>query len=433
MKRLILAVAMAFIPFAAALAQSFDELLSERLDQSVPYRQAALQVAVAQQALDKISKVYIPYISIGLAPVGQGSYLLTNAGINAISVRPSVQFADVLGADIELGFPIGAGPSPVAEGWAVGLGNPAIDVTRKLFAETDVERLNARSALIKAKDSKESAFADVRRTLVSDIFDAYISGRALSDARKQLEIAETLKTSSQDPSEARDLELSLLQAKRTMLQSERTLRAIDPRIVERADALYAEVDGRFDGWIALLPAANTLPESSQALAANELDLAAAEAKRSRSFLPYVPNPEISAQLGFDIKTRALYWGLSVQLSISILDRGERAIAALQRRETADIERSRLKVAREDLETAVRNAWDDLGLLEIDLQIAELDLANQQEAVERTRALFDGGFVTETSLLQAELSLSASELKVTSTSNDYRLGQLKLVRYFTQAE
>jgi len=437
MRRWICSLAMTLIACVSAPAQSFDELLAERLNESVAYRQAALQLAVARQALDKISKVYIPYVNVGLSPASPGGYLYSNAGFSAVSVRPSVQFANVFGADIEIASPIAFGPLAAAEGtpakWALGFGNPTIEVTRKLFEEIDVEQLNARAALMKAGDSKAAAFADERIALVSDIFNAYISLRSLEDAQKRIEVAEALKATSQDPSETRDLERSLLQAKRTVLQTERTLRAIDKRVVENAAELYAEVDSRFDGWIADLPAADAIPESTRALAANELDLAAAEAKRSRSFLPYVPNPAFSAALGFDTRTQKLYWGFSIQLSVPIVDRGERAIAVLQRRETADIERLRLDAARKALETSVQNAWDDLELLDIDLRIAELDLANQREATARTHMLYDGGFATETTLLSAELSLSASQLQVEDKSNEYRLGQLKLVRYFAETE
>lgn len=68
-------------------------------------------------------------------------------------------------------------------------------------------------------------------------------------------------------------------------------------------------------------------------------------------------------------------------------------------------------------------------MDLDLQILRFDLESQQESTARTRSLFEGGFVTEESLISSELTLSNAELQVERSVNDYRMQQLRLSRYF----
>ena len=197
------------------------------------------------------------------------------------------------------------------------------------------------------------------------------------------------------------------------------------------DTLYEEIGERFDLWVDGLPAPNTIPQTSAAINAQELDPAAAEARRARFFLPFVPNPTFSATLEYDWVKSEFYWTMSLQLSISILDRGERALSTLQRLETAEIARLQLESARESWNNTVRNAWEELALLDLDLQIQRLDLESQKEAAARNRSLFDGGFVTEERLISSELALSSAELQVARTANDYRIQKLRVNQYFAE--
>jgi hypothetical protein len=412
----------------ALAASSLDELIAERLARSVPYRQAVLQHRVAQQALQRLERFYVPYVTLGVSPPGS-TYLFSSEGLSPLAFRPSVLFSNVLGAEIEAGFPVTLALGSSDEADAVTLGNPTLSVTRRLFEESDVQKLNARAALIRARDAEQSAYADTRMQLVSEVFDAWISRRSLDDTLRRLEVAERVRAASRDATAARSLDRAILLARRSLIQAERTSRTTDPRIVEDLSRLYEEIGARFDLWVADLPGAPAVPRSSAAIAATELDLVAAQARRARAFLPFVPNPTLSAALGYDTEAGRVFWGASLQISVPIIDRGERAVAALGRREAAEIERLRLESARASWETTVRGAWDELALLEIDLQVAKLDLEAQQEVTMRTRSLFEGGFVDEEALITSELALSGLELQVAEGLNDYRLQQLRLAQYF----
>jgi outer membrane protein TolC len=421
------AVSVLSVPAASAL--SWDELLAERLQNNITYRQAVLQRQVAEQVLAQSERFYLPYVNVGVGPSGPPGSIVYNGDFYPISVRPSVAFTQVLGAEIAFELPITVDPSP--SGQTASVGNPSLSVTRRMFEESDAELLGARADMIRSREAELSASADVRAQLASEVLDAWISLQTLEDARRRLELAERLRTASRDETVNRDLERSLLQAERSLIQAERALRTIDPRIIEHANVLYEEVGDRFALWIAGLPEPNTIPTTSAAIDAQELDLAAAEARRRRSFLPYVPNPTFSATLGYDRDGGEWYWALSLQFSIAVVDRGERALSALQRRESAEIERLRLESARDSFQNAVRNAWEELTLIDLDLQILRLDLESQQEAAAKTRSLFESGFATEETLITSELALSGAELQVARAENDYRMQQLRVSRYFIE--
>ena len=412
----------------SAVAIGWEELLSQRLDESVAYRQAVLQRRQAELRMDQLDRFYLPYISVGTA--GQTSITYVGGeggGLQPFVVQPSVSFSNVLGANLALGLPVTVLPSPPEGVDAVTVGDPSLVVTRRLFEETDATALSARSALIRARDAEAGALAEVRLGLVSEVFDARATLQTVADSRTRLENARRLADASRDESTARELERAILQAERARIQAERTLRTLDDVVIEHADHLYAEILERFEVWVADLARDGTMPETSAAVRAQQLALAAAEARASRAFLPYLPNPSFEARVSYDRDENDLNWSVGLRFSLPIIDRGERSLAAFERRESAEIERLRLETTAQALDLTARSAWDDLELVELEARIAALDLEVQEESAARVRALHDEGFATRESLVNAELALSAARLQLERAQNGYRLQQLRLLR------
>ncbi len=411
------------------LAISWDELLTERLEESVAYREAALRRRQAELQVAQLDQFYVPYVSIGTAQPGIRYVGGEGGGFQPFTLVPSVSFTNVLGADLSLVLPVTVRPEPAENQDAWTVGDPTLTVSRRLFEETEAAALTARAALIRARDAEASAYADARIGLVAEVFDARAGARTLADTRARLEVAQRLKEATRDETMIRDLTRSILQAERAVIQAERALRSIDARVIANADELYAEILDRFDRWIAPLPDRELVPETSPGIRAQQLTVAAADARRSLSFLPYIPNPTFEASLTYDRDANELGWSIGMQFSVPIVDRGERAVAALGRRENAEIERLRLNASRDSLDRTVRTAWEELTLLEIQVRIDELDLEEQEEATERTRALYEEGFVTEESLISSELALSTARLGVERTMNSYRAQQLRVLRFY----
>ncbi len=426
-------IAAALLVWAAGpslLALSWDDLLGERLEENLAYRQAALQLRQAELRVAQYDDFYVPYLSVGTP--GQTSILYVGGeggGLQPFGLQPSLTFSNVFGTSVALGLPITVAPSPDEGQDALTVGDPGLTVSRRIFEETNAALLSARAALVRARDAATTAHADVRIGLVNEVFEARAAVQTLSDTRQRLENARRMRDGSRDETAERDLERGILQAERAVIQAERALRNIDERIIGQADALYADILDRFDEWIADLPEPDTIPRTTAGIEAQQMTVAAAEARRAFAFLPYVPNPSLSASVSWDRDESELNWSIGLQFSVTLVDRGERAVAALERREGAEIERLRLDAAVEAFDRNVRAAWEELELLAIDSRIRALDLEDQTETTERTRELYAAGFATEESLVSAELALSSAELAAGRAEHDYRVQQLRVMRLF----
>ncbi|TVQ26854.1 MAG: hypothetical protein EA382_04765 [Spirochaetaceae bacterium] len=427
--RAALSLLIALLPVVSAVGLSWDELLDQRVSESVAYRQSVLARRQSEQRLAQYDRFHLPYVSIGTGTAGIRYVGGEDGGLQTFGLQPSVSLTNVFGATVGVGLPLTVRPDPPDGQDGFTVGDPTLTVSRRIFEEPAATVLGVRAALLRAQDAEAAAVADIRIVLVSEIFDARSSARTLEDARTRLSNARSVQAASRDATAARDLERSVLQLERSVIQAERALRALDSRVVDHAESLYAEVDRRFSEWLAALPADTVIPETTRGVQAQELTLAAAEARSRLSFLPYLPNPTLSASLTWDRDDGSVDWSLGLQVSVPLLDRGERALASFERRESARIERLRLEQARDSLGRTLTNAWEDLDLLSIDLRIAELDLEVQEESAARTRDLYDRGFATEPALVSAELGLSAARLQVERLSDSYRLAQLRIARYF----
>ncbi len=414
----------------AVFALSWDELYAERLQEDLAYRQAALGLRQAELRVAQYDEFYVPYLSIGTP--GQTAIRYVggeDGGLQPFTLQPSLSFTNVFGASVALGLPVTVVPSPAEGQDSVSIGDPGLTVSRRIFEETTPNVLGARAALVRAQDAERGAREDLRIGLVNEVFEARAAAQTLSSTQQQLENARRIRDASRDETAERDLERSILQAERAVIQAERALRNIDERIIGQADALYADILDRFDEWITDLPEPDTIPPTTADIEAQRLAVAAADARRAFAFLPYIPNPSLSATVSWDRDESELNWSIGLQFSVTLVDRGERAVAALERREGAEIERLRLDAAVEAFDRNVRTAWEELTLLELDSRIRALDLEDQIEATERTRDLFAAGFATEESLVSAELALSSAELTAERAEHSYRVQQLRVRRLF----
>lgn len=86
----------------AVSALDWGELLAERLQEDVSYRQAVLQHRGAVQALDQLELFFVPYVSVGFGSSGPGGRMIYNGELGPLGIRPSITFSGLLGTEIEL-------------------------------------------------------------------------------------------------------------------------------------------------------------------------------------------------------------------------------------------------------------------------------------------------------------------------------------------
>ncbi|MCX7030325.1 MAG: TolC family protein [Spirochaetes bacterium] len=409
----------------APLAADWDASYAARLEENLAYRQALTQLRQAELKAAQEERPYLPYLGVGTS--GQFGVSILDGELQASVITTELRFENLLGADLTFAVPLSFGGASPA-----GLGNPSVTLSRRIFEETQSSLLKARAALIRARASMEKAASDVRLGLVTDILDAYRSVRVVESHRRNLAVLERLREVTRSETDARAVERRILQARRAILQADAALQAMDAEVRANVEALYPEAQERIRTWVRSMPPKGSPAPSSAELEAQRLELEAAERERALAFLPYVPNPTLSASLTYDPDERKLGWRFSVLFSTDVIDRGERATAAFLRREGPAIERMTLESAKKSLERSVASAWTALEVLDVDRQIQALDVEDVRETAKRWQALFSRGFVSEEDLAMVEIDLAVEELDAVEIEHEYVKQQLKLLRYYGSA-
>ena len=321
----------------APLAADWESLCAARLAGDSAYLRAQSQLRQAELALAQEERFYLPYLALrSVSPTSPGStssLKVTDGALQSSALAAELRFENLFGAKVAFTAPFLFGGSAPP-----GLGTPSVTVSRAIVEESAADLLRARADLLRAAASVEKAAADVRLGLISDVLDAYRSARVVASHRKNLATLERLRDVTRSASDAREVERRILQAQRAILVAEAALEAIDAGVRAEAEALYPGVRQLVEGWVRALPRKGTLPPESAELEALRLELAAAERQRSLWFLPYLPNPTLSASLGYDLDKPGLTWQVSLLFSADLLDRGERAAEASARREAPELAR-----------------------------------------------------------------------------------------------
>jgi outer membrane protein TolC len=415
----------------APLAADWETLYAARLADNLAYRKALSQLRQAELEVARQQRVYLPYLGLRsvspTSPTSTSSISMTDGVLQSSALAVELRFENLFGADLTFMAPLVFGGSP-----APAPGNPNVTLSRPILAEPETKLLRAHAALIRAGGSVQKAASEVRLGLVSDILDAYRSVRVVETHRRNLATLERLREVTRNETDVRAVERRILQARRAILVADEALQAIDAGVRAEAEALYPEVKERLKDWVQAVPAKGAPPPESAELAALRLELTAAERERSLWFLPYLPNPTVSAGLAWDFDKPGLSWQVSLLFSTDVIDRGERQAASRARREGPDLARIGLESAERSLQRSVASAWNALEVLDLDRRLQSLDMEDAREIVEQWRELFAGGFVTEEDVAMVEIDLTVEELDAVGIEHAYLRKQLELLQYFHSA-
>lgn len=420
MRRGLFALLLAFF-IPSAFADAWDALYSTRLDDSLAYRQARLTVAEAQLSLDQLDRPYLPTVSVGTS--GAGLSLKTDGSFSG-AIASELVFSNLLGAELSFQAPL-----VTDSAGKFGLGNPSVTLSRKLFVEGEADRLSVEANLLSARIDLRDAENAVRLQLATEILDAVYFSRQLEANLRYLEVQERIVAATPGDSR-RDLTRRILQAQKAILSARGSLVTIATEVQDQAMALHAILLERSVAWTS--PAAGTdgaLP-AYPAVRVQELKLAAAEKRKNFSLLPWLPNPGISAGLSWNPEESTIDWSLGLQFSLAILDRGERALSALQRREGADLERIRLQSVKKANADAVSQVRDRLAILDLDRELAALDVADAEDAADLLQALFDGGFTSGEDLEIGKIDLARARVEALGVEHDILVQKIRLAQFFT---
>jgi len=424
MRRFYLVLILALSAWAAA-AEGWDDIYKARLNASAAYLESKLDLKSAEVALNNYTKPYIPAVSIATSTgtsytdefLGIGS-----DGFFAGSLIPSVTLENLFGADLSLKVPLEASTSG-----AISLGSPSLSLTRKLFTETGADRMEAEANVMTARAAIKSSEDTVRTALATDILNAMYYRRLLEANKENLEVLEKVRKATIDTTSLRELDRRLFEAQKSILTASSALDNLDDDVKKNADALYEDVLRLQAQWIAAIEAKE--PESTLAIRALELSLAAADKRKAFSIFPYLPNPSITASVNYDTEKNEIGWGLSFKLSYDALNKGQNSLDALKREEYPTIYRIKLEDARDELTDGIRMVKETLKALELDRKIQELDIADAEEDMQITERLYNGGYASEEDLVIARIDLAIEKIDAQKIDYDILIQKLNLAHYY----
>ncbi|MCX7026048.1 MAG: TolC family protein [Spirochaetes bacterium] len=424
MRRFCLVLALVLGAWACAAAEGWDDIYAARLNAQATWLEAKLALRTAEVAYDQYMKPYLPIVSIATST--STALGIDGGGFTGGALIPSVTLANLFGADLSFKAPLTA----VSTG-GIDLGNPSLSLTRKLFVETEADRLDAEAGVLTARAAIRNSENAVRIALATDILNAMYYQRLLEANRGNLGAFEKMRKAAQDKTLLRALDRRLLEARKSMLIASNALADVDDDVKKNADSLYEDVLRLQTEWTNSVEA--EAPTSSLTVHALELSLKAAERRAGFSILPYLPNPSLTASLAYDMDTNAIEWGLSFSIAFDAIDKGQHALSALKRREYPGIFRIKLKDAKSSLVDSIRKTNEKLASLELDRKIQELNIADAEDEMNIMEKLYSGGFTSEENLVITRIDLSIEKLLAQKIDYDILIQRLNLANYYNVDE
>lgn len=409
---------------STASAASWDDIYKARLNASATYLEAKLALKTAELAYDSYIKVYIPRLSFSTST--STALNIGGGGVTSGALIPSLTLENLLGANLSLKAPLVASSTG-----ALTFDDPSLSLTRKLFVETAADRLDAEAAILSAQAAVRNAEKAMRLSLATDILNAKYYESLLEENKKNLTTLEKVKTATKDTIAIRELDKRILQAKKAILVATNALADIDDDVKGNVDALNGDVLRMQNEWTRSIDTSE--PTSSLEIRALERSLEAAQRRQGFSFLPYLPNPSITASLSYNLDKSRIDWGLSFTLSYDALDKGERALSAYKREEYPTIIALKLQDTRKNLTDGIRKIRENLELLQLDRQIQNLTIADASDNADLMERLYHGGFVSEENYVIAQIDLAVENINGQKIDFDILLQKLNLASYYDSGQ
>lgn len=414
----------------AILYADIPELYRKRLDLSLDYQRALLSLEQARLKQRQAESFYIPYVNIGggINPGGGNSVTIENGLLQPLTFELQATFSNFLGADLGLSLPF---TWDADTGAAVKV--PTLTVSRQLFTETRVENLKARAAVLKQEQTLENLRMSLWMDLVKDIcdYDYYLKVKDIQD--RYANTLEKQIKAARDETAIRTLKKQWYGIRKSVMEAENALRDFSSsgQGLEAGEvpAVYLELlDYTKDSEKRLPdPAITAAPDKS--ILSLRLSKDAADGQAGFWFLPYLPNPVLSAGITYDLDAQAVDWNLSLGFSVSLVDRGERAVEALSRKKGGELAKLELEQAEQFRTYALARSWNQKEILKMDYEIAGITLDEKTELRDEARQLYDQGFISEEELILKQMDFQLAELGRKKSGNTYLVQLLDIMRLY----
>ncbi|MHC1568471.1 MAG: TolC family protein [Candidatus Syntropharchaeia archaeon] len=378
---------------------SFLNILKERLEEDTQYLQALKNLKIAQQKIQADRSWFMPYVQLN-------SRLLWEDGSLALSVSPMMSF-DVEGWRISISNTFSPDEANGSwQGWSISIG-------KNLFEFEDVEDLEELASYLQSvwdvKNSKNRVF----RALVEEVFDAWMMHERMKVIRKKLEIHKRIlkKKTVNEGVNVSEREIAI--EERELLSLKSNIKALEQKLigaVEVSEELLNEI---------LESVRNVLKNGAygeswdlrEDLEAQKLLLKAAELRKKRTFVEYLPTPMLSFSWLEKPAPSQRSLTVGISLSWSLIDKGERNVQI----ETTNLEYEILKVKLEKTFEELKNQWMVIEkkreTLDLEKRIKEIDLSLALSDLEKARRKLEMGLITRDELELLEMDVREKELEI----------------------
>lgn len=394
------------------------------MEQSLSYQKALLQNEQNRYRVKQLEQVYIPYITIGSGKFrigsdtssgsrttadgtaeggGSGESSASAAPVLSSSLDFSLQagFENVFGTDITISAPFSW---EIEDGFTPDL--PTLTVSRQLFDESGVDLLKARANYAKSRRQVLDIKSELLIGLVKDIFDYHYYLQAEAIQREYERNYERMVNFVHEEESMRSLRKQWYSVRKGLLETEKEMLGFKVNASELKEnnitRLYDELVRSANNWEQALPVPDTPLPPREDVEAFRLSLQAAEREEALWFLPYLPNPTVSAGISYDLNEQAVDWSIGITFTVEIIDRGERASASLARKRGAALARLELEEALRTRMHGAETLWKDKEILKLTHSIAELTTEEKEAAFLDAEQLFEGGFISEEELRISKL-------------------------------
>ncbi|MDI3472044.1 MAG: hypothetical protein PWQ20_67 [Thermotogaceae bacterium] len=381
-----------FLSFFTLAFSDFWQLYKNELLKTSEYLTAVQSFKQAELNLKQFENFLNPYLEFTF---GAEPLVINKNGINAFSVSLNLNFLKVYGSNIGISLPLDID----LKNDSIDLDYPSLKISRNLFQEQKAEHLEALSnyysSLWNLKEVKWSKLKE----LINDIFNWWYYNELKKLNVEKLEIIKQKMSEVKEDSEKRELKNQILEIQKSLLNYENILKNID---IDCSYELYEEALKSIKELIEEIP--GTSKALREDLLAAKYSKEAAFEKSNLWYLPYLPNPSLGITFGYN--DGKFDWSISISLSYTLIDHGEKKFQSENRKVDSKIKELDYLNKQKKIVENISTIMNSIDSLMVQKELENLKIEDSSEQLEKDKKLLDKGFITA---LDFELSRIENEI------------------------
>jgi len=412
-----------------------------RLQESSICKSLELKLLNAKQNKDMLSDFWSPYLRINMQPNGF-FYTETLSGSDeektsstSLDISTQLDLVHFLGADIGLSLPLKYKSGDESESEII-MNRLGLSISRRLIAEEYANQLGAGARYIESVYALEQQQWQLFIQLVKDVFDQKYYQNLNRISTERLSLYQRKFNAEKDEDMRQKYKKQILLLEKSLLNTRKFMATITPFSDERLKTLYEEIE-------------KTIPElyktyletfvssETKDISALRLELEKAYEEKNLWFLPYIMNPIINFNLeyyfddadsmGASYKAGDWKWSIGISGSLDLLDRGERELKSIGRKNTYEIKKLELEEELENSSKRLNQMIADVEIASLELELKLIDLEQAIDDSKTAIEKYSKGYVTYEDKQLSVLERYQAELDYLGALEQLYLSRLNLMR------